>query len=71
MVHLLEYVRGTKYVSLILSSYNSGMLKWYIDGSNVVNPNMRVDTGGGLTMGQGYPISVSRNQKLNTRSSTE
>jgi hypothetical protein len=28
-------------------------------------------TGGGLTLGRGFPISVSTKQKLNTRSSTE
>ncbi len=28
-------------------------------------------TGGGLTMGRGFPISASTKQKLNTRSSTE
>jgi hypothetical protein len=32
---------------------------------------MRGHTGGGLTMGRGFPISVSTKQKLNTRSSTE
>ena len=32
---------------------------------------MRGHTGGGLTMGQGCPISTSTKQKLNTRSSTE
>jgi hypothetical protein len=32
---------------------------------------MRGHTGGGLTMGLGYPIVSSTKQKLNTRSSTE
>ncbi len=32
---------------------------------------MRGHTGGGLTMGRGFPISTSTKQKLNTRSSTE
>jgi hypothetical protein len=36
-----------------------------------VHPNMRGHTGGGLTMGRGFPISTSTKQKLNTRSSTE
>ena len=71
MVHLFKYVRGTKYLPLILSVDKSGMLKWYIVGLHAVNPNMRGHTGGGLTMGRGLPILVSRKQKLNTRSSTK
>jgi hypothetical protein len=44
---------------------------WCVDASFAVHPNMRGHTGGGLTMGRGFPISVSTKQKLNTRSSTE
>jgi hypothetical protein len=44
---------------------------WYVDASFAVHPNMRSHTGGGLTMGRGFPIVSSTNQKLNTRSSTE
>jgi hypothetical protein len=48
-----------------------GVLKWHVDGSFAVHPNMRGHTGGGLTMGRGFPLSSSTKQKLNTRSSTE
>jgi hypothetical protein len=44
---------------------------WYVDASFAVHLNMRGHTGGGLTMGRGFPISVSTKQKLNTKSSTE
>jgi hypothetical protein len=44
---------------------------WYVNASFAVHPNMWGYTGGGLTMGRGFPISVSTKQKLNTRSSTE
>ncbi len=44
---------------------------WYVDASFAVHPNMRGHTGGGLTLGRGFPITVSTKQKLNTRSSTE
>jgi hypothetical protein len=43
----------------------------YVDASFAVHPNMRGHTGGGLTMGQGFPIVASRKQRLNTKSSTE
>ena len=71
LVHLMKYIRGTKGLPLILSADGSGVLKWYVDGSYTVHPNMRGHTGAGLTMGRGYPISASTKQKLNTRSSTE
>jgi len=36
-----------------------------------VHPNLRGHTGGGLSLGRGFPIVNSTKQKLNTRSSTE
>ncbi len=56
---------------LILSTNGSGVLMWYVNASFAVHPNMRIHTGGGLTMGRGFPIVSSTKQKLNTRSSTE
>ena len=56
---------------LILSASGSGILKWWIDASFAVHPNMRGHTGGGISMGRGMPIVTSTKQKLNTRSSTE
>jgi hypothetical protein len=44
---------------------------WYVDASIAVHPNMRGHTGGGLTMGRGFPTVASWKQKLNTKSSTE
>jgi hypothetical protein len=44
---------------------------WYIDALFAVHPNIHGRTGGGLTMGQGFPIVVSWKQKLNTKSLTE
>jgi hypothetical protein len=44
---------------------------WYFDASFAVHPNMCSHTGGGLTMGRGFPIVSSTKQKLNTSSSTE
>ncbi|KAL7476706.1 hypothetical protein ACHAW6_002548 [Cyclotella cf. meneghiniana] len=44
---------------------------WYIDASFAVHPSLSGYTGGGLTVGRGFPITASTNQKLNTRSSTK
>ena len=71
LAHLMKHVRGAMDLPLILRADGSGLLKWYIDASHGVHPNMRGHTGGGLTMGTGFPITTSTKQKLNTRSSTE
>jgi hypothetical protein len=72
LTHLMKYIRGTRDLPLVLSARGSGILKWWVDGSFAVHPNMRGHTGGGLSLGRGFPIVVSSTkQKLNTRSSTE
>ena len=67
----MKYLNGTRKLPLILSSKGTGILKWWVDGSFAVHPNMRGHTGVGLSMGRGFPITSSTKQKLNTRSSTE
>ncbi len=71
LCHLMEYLRGNHDQPLVLDNDNNGLLMWYVDASFAVHPNMRGHTGGGLTLGRGFPISVPTKQKLNTRSSTE
>ena len=68
---MMKYIRGSSKLPLILSADGSGILKWWVDGSFAVHPNMRGHTGSGLTLGRGFPIVHSTKQKLNTRSSTE
>ena len=69
--HMIRYLRGTKTLPLVLSASGTGILKWWVNGSFPVHPGMQDHTGGGLTMGRGFPIVTSTKQKLNTRSSTE
>ena len=71
LVHLMKYIRGTRKMPLILSANGSGILKWWVDASFAVHPNMRGHSGGGLSMGRGFPIVGSTKQKMNGRSSTE
>ena len=71
MVHVMKYIRGTRKLPLILSADGSGILKWWVDASFAVHPNMRGHSGGGLSLGRGFPIVGSAKQKLNSRSSTE
>jgi hypothetical protein len=66
--HLMEYLRGDRDRPLMLGADNEGMLILYIDASFAVHLNMHGHTGGGMTMGRGFPILVSTKQKLNTKS---
>jgi len=69
--HLMKYLHGTRELPLILGSDGMGIVKWYVDASFAVHPNMRSHTGGAVTLGRGCPIVTSTKLKLNTRSSTE
>jgi hypothetical protein len=66
-----RYIRGTRTMPLILSANGSGIFKWWVDALFDVHPNMRVHSGGGLSLGRGFSIVSFTKQKLNTRSSTE
>jgi hypothetical protein len=71
LVHLMRYIRGTRTMPLILSANGSGIFKWWVDASFTVHPNISGHSGGGLSLGRGFPIVSSTKQKLNTKSSTE
>jgi hypothetical protein len=67
----MKYLRGTRALPLILSANGTGILKWWVDAAFAVHPNMRGHSGGGLSLGRGFPIVSSTKQKLNSGSSTE
>jgi hypothetical protein len=45
LVHLMRYIRGTRTMPLILSTNGSDILKWWVDASFAVHPNMRGHSG--------------------------
>jgi hypothetical protein len=71
LTHLMKYLRDTRTLELILSANETGILKWWVDAAFAVHPNIRGHSGGGLSLGRGFPIVSSTKQKLNTQSSTE
>ncbi len=71
LCHLVEYLRSTRELPLILAANGTGVLRWYVDALFAVHPNMRGHTGGAMTMGTGFSLDKSTKHKLNTRSSTE
>ena len=67
----MKYLQETRYLPLILEDDDSGVLKWYIDGSFAIHNNMKSHTGINLTMGKGTVYEGSLKHKLNAKSSTE
>jgi hypothetical protein len=56
---------------MIRSANGSGILKWWVDVSFAVHPNMGGHSGGGLFLRCVFPIVSATKQKLNTRSSMD
>ena len=71
LTRVMQYLRATKYLPLILGADDSGNIYWYKDGAHAVHRDMRGHTGLMMTFGQGAVYARSLKQKLNTRSSTE
>jgi hypothetical protein len=70
LVRLLRFLRQTCKDKLTLRA-DSKIAKWHVDAAFAVHPDMRSHTGATMTMGKGAIFSISRKQKMNTRSSTE
>jgi hypothetical protein len=67
----MKYLRGTLHLPLILEADDMSIIKWSVDASFAVHPNMRSHTGGSMTLGKGTIYGTSTGQKINTKSSTE
>ena len=67
----IRYLRDTKDLPFTLEAGEDIAIKWWIDASFAVHPDMRSHTGAAMSLGKGCPISISRKQRLNTKSSTE
>ena len=50
---------------------NIKCFKWYVDAAFAIHADYKSHTGATMTFGEGAVQSISRKQKLNTRSSTE
>ena len=70
-MRLMRYCNGSKSDKLRLSADDLHVFKWHVDASFAVHPDFRSHTGAVMTYGGGAIISMSKKQKLNTRSSTE
>jgi hypothetical protein len=67
----MGYLRGTLQMPMTLEADNAHNVKWWVDASFAVHPDMKSHTGGMMTLGKGAAYSTSTRQELNTSSSTE
>ena len=67
----MQYLRATKNLVLTIEADDIRVVKWWVDSSYAVHPDMRSHTGGALSLGKGVIYGTSTRQKLNTKSSTE
>jgi hypothetical protein len=68
---VLRYIRCTIHLPLILRADSLTIVKWWVDASFATHGDCRGHTGETMSMGRGSMSSMSKNQKINTRSSTE
>ena len=71
VARVIKYLCGTIDMPLRLQGDGLGIIKWYVDASYAVHPDMKGHTGGTLSLGKGSVYSTSTKQKLVARSSTE
>jgi Reverse transcriptase (RNA-dependent DNA polymerase) len=71
LVRVMKYLNYTKDKVLRVKVDDPHVIKWYVDAAFAVHPDFRSHTGAVMTMGEGSLQTISRKQKLNTRSSTE
>jgi Reverse transcriptase (RNA-dependent DNA polymerase) len=68
---VMRYLRDTEDLPLTLEASGDGAIRWWVDASFAVHPNMRSHTGAVLSLGKGAVFGMSSKQKINTKSSCE
>jgi len=71
LARCMKYLRATITLHLTLEGDDLRVVKWWVDGSFAIHPDMKSHTGATMMMGKGSIYSTSIRQKLNTKSSTE
>jgi hypothetical protein len=71
LMRMLKFLRATKDDYLTLSAASLHNVRWWVDASYAVHPDMKSHTGGALSLGRGVIYGTSKRQQLNTKSSTE
>jgi hypothetical protein len=68
---VMKYLRADPHLPLTLEADDTRIMKWWVDASFAVHPDMKSHTGATASLGKGSVYTASTRQKLNTKSSTE
>ena len=71
LIRMMQYLRGTKGMVLMLRASDEGIIWWWIDASYGIHEDMKGHTGATFLLGKGAIYSGSWKQRLVSRSSTE
>jgi hypothetical protein len=71
LIRMLQFLRATRGDFLTLSAYSLHNVRCWVDASYAVHPDTRSRTGGAMSLGRGVIYGTSKQQNLNTKSSTE
>ena len=64
LARTLKYLRWTLYMPLTpLEADDINIIKWYVDASFAVHPDMKIHTGGVMASGKGAIYGTSTRQK--------
>jgi hypothetical protein len=68
---VMKYLQGSIKMPLALEADDNQLVKWWIDASFAVHPDMKGHMGGVMSLGNGDVYGTSTRQKLVTKSSNE
>jgi len=71
LARCIRYIQDTRHLFLRLEAGADGRIRWWVDASFAVHPDMRSHTGAVMSLGKGAAYSMSTRQKINTKSSTK
>jgi hypothetical protein len=68
---VMRYLRDIKDLALTVEASDDGVVRWWVDASFAVHPNMRSHTSAVMTLGDGAVYGKLSKQKINAKSSCE
>ena len=71
LAHTICYLHGAPDLALTLEADDTHVIKWWVDASFAIHPNMRSHTSGTMSLGKGFTYSTSMHHKINAKSSME
>jgi hypothetical protein len=71
LARCMKYLRATINIPLTMEASDLHVVKWWVDASFGVHPDMKSHTGATMSLGKGSIYARSTRQKINTKSSTE